>query len=216
MNMIRYIDAVYILLFSKQNYLDFMTTEEFQDSLRFKFRSWYPDKEIRQNKIRLIVCQRERFREILKSTGRAGIDELLEFLDQCGFYYRPSSAVSHHNYPGGLLEHSLGVYGKMQQSSIQDSYDESIKIVGLLHDVYKCDMFYFAGWKIRKHSRVGRGSRSVRILKKFGIRLSPEEYRAIRFHMRGIDMHTDALAAGLVKADRHDSAEACARLGKND
>lgn len=193
-----------------------MTTKEFQDSLRFKFRSWYPDKEIRQNKIRRIVCQRERFREILKSTGRAGIDELLEFLDQCGFYYRPSSAVSHHNYPGGLLEHSLGVYGKMQQSSLHDSYDESIKIVGLLHDVCKCDMFYFAGWRIRKHPRIGHGSRSVRIVKKFGIRLSPEEYRAIRYHMRDIDRHTEALAAALVKADRKDSAEAWARFRKND
>ena len=84
-------------------------------------------------------------------------------------------------------------------------------------------MFYFVGRSIHKHKRDGHGRRSVRILKRYGVTLSPEEYRAIRYHMGSsrnaerlkdpgfAKAVTEPLRKAVSEADHHDAAEACAR-----
>ncbi|MBR2146884.1 MAG: hypothetical protein IJ925_05585, partial [Muribaculaceae bacterium] len=49
------------------------------------------------------------FVELLKSTGREGIDDLLEMLDEgkMHFFTAPASVNHHLNSDGGLLVHSL-------------------------------------------------------------------------------------------------------------
>ena len=53
---------------------------------------------------------KEEFIELLKSTNREGIENLLNFLEKSDFYKAPASTRFHGNYEGGLLEHSLKVY----------------------------------------------------------------------------------------------------------
>lgn len=53
---------------------------------------------------------KERFIELLRSTKREGIEELIAWLETTDFYIAPASTRFHGNYEGGLLEHSLNVY----------------------------------------------------------------------------------------------------------
>jgi hypothetical protein len=111
----------------------------------------------------------------------------------------------------------------MSEENIKGISEDSIKIVGLFHDLCKCDMFFFVGRSIHKYKRDGHGRRSVRILKRYGVTLSPEEYRAIRYHMGSsrnterlkdpgfAKAVTEPLRKAVSKADHEDAAEACAR-----
>ena len=54
---------------------------------------------------------KEEFIELLKSTNREGMENLLNFLEKSDFYKAPASTRSHGNYEGGLLEHSLKYMG---------------------------------------------------------------------------------------------------------
>ena len=200
-----------------------MTKAEFESRVRYKLRGWYSKEEYETMAVERISKLRDEFHSILADVGRPGIPSLLDFLDECGFYYRPSSDKRHHNYPGGLAEHCMGVYKKMLSYGLSDVSDESIKLVGLFHDLCKCDMFYFVGRRIHSHRRNGHGSRSVRLLRRYGVSLSPEEYRAIRYHM-GSSHNTkrlenpeyakavkETLRKAVSQADHEDAAEACAR-----
>jgi len=51
-----------------------------------------------------------RFIEILKATGRPGVDRVLSGLEELGFFTAPASTRFHGSEPGGLLRHSLNVY----------------------------------------------------------------------------------------------------------
>ena len=53
---------------------------------------------------------RERFCELLKATGRTGVDKVLAGLEELGFFAAPASTRFHGSEPGGLLKHSLNVY----------------------------------------------------------------------------------------------------------
>ena len=160
-----------------------MTQEEFKSNVRIGLNGWYGTVQTEDAAVERIWKNREEFRALLEPVKRDGIPELLDYLDECGFYYRPSSDTRHHNYPGGLAEHCLGVYKKMALSPIVKDKPESVKIVGLFHDLCKCDQFYFQGRRIRSHRVDGHGSRSVRLLRKFGVQLDEYEFRAIRYHM---------------------------------
>ena len=200
-----------------------MNRAEFEARVRYKLRGWYSRKEYEDMAVERISKLRDEFHSLLADGNRPGMANLLDYLDECGFYYRPSSDTRHHNYPGGLAEHCLGVYRKMSVENIKGTSEDSIKIVGLFHDLCKCDMFYFVGRSIHKHKRDGHGRRSVRILKRYGVTLSPEEYRAIRYHMGSsrnaerlkdpgfAKAVTEPLRKAVSEADHHDAAEACAR-----
>ena len=56
------------------------------------------------------MSNKERFIELLRSTGRAGVDNVISNLNDLGFFEAPASTVFHLNTPGGLLQHSLNVY----------------------------------------------------------------------------------------------------------
>jgi hypothetical protein len=201
-----------------------MNRAEFEARVRYKLRGWYSRKEYEDMAVERISKLRDEFHSLLADVNRPGMANLLDYLDECGFYYRPSSDTRHHNYPGGLAEHCLGVYRKMSVENIKGTSEDSIKIVGLFHDLCKCDMFYFVGRSIHKHKRDGHGRRSVRILKRYGVTLSPEEYRAIRYHMGSsrnaerlkdpgfAKAVTEPLRKAVSEADHDDAAEACARV----
>lgn len=84
---------------------------------------------------------KDRIEALLRSTGRAGIEELLETMEAIGFYTAPCSSKYHLAVPGGLAEHSLNVYEvmkKLVEGLEIDIEEESVIIVSLLHDLGKC------------------------------------------------------------------------------
>lgn len=85
----------------------------FADRVRRKIAGWYDNEEHEKMAIDRIVRQREQIISLLEKVRLCDTSRLLEYLDKSGYYYRPSSANRHHNFPGGLAEHSLGVYNIM-------------------------------------------------------------------------------------------------------
>lgn len=83
--------------------------------------------------------------DFLRSTKRPYIDDLIEHMEEIGFFDAPASGGNHLHCPGGLAEHSLNVchYALQLAESFlaNESYEamyESIIIASLLHDLGKC------------------------------------------------------------------------------
>lgn len=143
---------------------------------------------------------KQKIKELLESTNREGIDNVIEFLEKTDFYKAPASTRYHGAYEGGLAEHSFKVYEildkKIKQSDIEVPED-TIKIASLLHDVCKIN-FYKTDYRNAKNSMgewekvpyytiedtipYGHGEKSVMMLSEY-IKLTNEEKYAIRWHM---------------------------------
>lgn len=78
--------------------------------------------------------------KLLKSVKREGIDELIDAMEQGGFFTAPCSSDKHLCCPGGLAEHSLNVYSAMvdiDAGLAVDLPEDSIVICAILHDLGK-------------------------------------------------------------------------------
>ena len=95
---------------------------------------------------------KEKIEELLRSTKRDGIEDLIAYLDAIGFYDAPASTQFHGAYQGALAEHSLNVYkaamelfdGWVQfrdEIKCDENLPLSIILCALLHDVGKCGQF---------------------------------------------------------------------------
>lgn len=149
----------------------------------------------------------------LTGTAREGITSVIEFLKNTDFYIAPSSVAYHSNYDGGLLDHVLMVYTMamryrevlvaMKPELAAKLPEESIVISALLHDICKT-CFYkkvlkwkknmetnawetYEGYEIEDSFPIGHGEKSVIMLQNFGLKLTPDEMIAIRFHMGAWD-----------------------------
>lgn len=136
---------------------------------------------------------------LLRSTRRKGIENVIHYLEENGFFIVPSSLYRHHNWRGGLAEHSLGVY---RIASIKSAClpQASIIIAGLLHDICKASKLYYDedGNIHEHHTHIkGHGYRSVKLLELCGLELTDDERRAIRWHMGGHHAHGDEERADL-------------------
>lgn len=88
------------------------------------------------------------------STGRdsKGFDELIEALDQGGFFTAPCSTQYHLCKEGGLLEHSLNVEEIAIKLAIRLDYEPigSVSVAALLHDIGKMGQYgkanYIPNW----------------------------------------------------------------------
>lgn len=92
---------------------------------------------------------KEHFISLLKMVNREGIDELIDCLEQGGFFESPCSGGNHLAKLGGLVEHSINVhdiaielaetllYGELAEEYPQ----ESVILCALLHDVGKMGQF---------------------------------------------------------------------------
>ena len=89
----------------------------------------------------------ELFEELLRSTGREGIEQTITSLRESDFYTAPASTKYHNNSLGGLLMHSLLVYAvaveiyegikHVSPISLDNTKEESLILSALLHDVCK-------------------------------------------------------------------------------
>ena len=123
--------------------------------------------------------------ELLRSTGRKGVDAVLDYLDGVGFYTAPSSIDRHHNWRGGLAQHSLETC-RLALAGRGGASRESVIIAALLHDICKASRLYY-GADGRIHHRStrikGHSYRSVALLAREGLELTGDEWLAIRWHM---------------------------------
>ncbi|MCQ2253002.1 MAG: HD family phosphohydrolase [Bacteroidales bacterium] len=158
---------------------------------------------------------KKEFINLLKSTERDGVDDLLEELEDLGFFDAPASSRFHLNYDGGLVEHSLNVchvaLGLRDQmigfNKEMEEYlpKDSVIIASLLHDVCKADI-YKKVTKRRKDKRtgnvtvsegfkldytnfpMGHGEKSAIVCMRAGLAMTDYELLAIRWHMSAWDL----------------------------
>lgn len=153
---------------------------------------------------------KEEFLELLRSTGRDGLDDVIEYLEEAGFFTAPASAGHHLNVEGGLVVHSLNtckaalaIWESMK--ALEPSLETEVKrdhviIASLLHDVCKSDIYKRSvkkrknaiglwvdseGYKVSyKNFPMGHGEKSlIMLLNNTGIYLYDDEMLAIRWHM---------------------------------
>ena len=132
---------------------------------------------------------KDRIIEILRETGRPGMDAVINYLETSNYFER--GCYSHHKDKGGLALHSLEVYEHML-SHAGGYLSDTIAVVGLFHDL---------GKTARRDGR-GHGRRSVMILDRLGFVLTDDERTAIgRHHDRTLDSFTCPLRRKLIAAD---------------
>lgn len=163
----------------KEEIIYVVRSAEFGQKVRRKIDEWYSKEEYYTNAVNRIVRQREEIIALLKSVREVDTRKLISYLDKSGFFYRPSSPNKHHNFPGGLAEHSLGVFriveewNNMTPDERRDSelyhfnlsdktvscdiftekmfYDDMV-IAALCHDLCKAEHYYFEGRIIKGHN----------------------------------------------------------------
>jgi 23S rRNA maturation-related 3'-5' exoribonuclease YhaM len=81
----------------------------------------------------------------LKKTGRVGVDDLIDFMDEIGFFVAPASGGNHSSGEGGLAEHSVNVLHMMEKFGVAayggekfNEIKDSVVIASILHDLGKC------------------------------------------------------------------------------
>lgn len=101
----------------------------------------------------------ETYEELLRKTGREGIESLIDYIRKSDFYTAPASTRFHSCHEGGLLEHSLNVFNCLREKLDQPVWkdtgliegidDAGIILVALLHDLCKTN-FYTVEMKNKK------------------------------------------------------------------
>ena len=163
-----------------------------------------------------IETHKAEFIELLKSTGREGIDDLIDMLDEGKMHFFPAPAsVNHHlNSDGGLLIHSLNTCKaglRLRDLIIEMKPElepmlkrESVIIATLLHDICKADI-YVPAIKKRKgedgiwrevdsydvsyrNFPMGHGEKSAMLALMSGLEIYDDELLAIRWHMAAWDL----------------------------
>lgn len=160
----------------------------------------------------------QEFEALLRSTGREGIEYVIEDLEKDGFFEAPASSDHHLNIQGGLCQHSLNVckaglmiwegLKTLDPSGVNNVKRKSVIIATLLHDVCKTNIYKrtvkkrknkLGQWEDSEGYRVsykdfpmGHGEKSVIMLLCSGLELLDDEMLAIRWHMGawGINMNS--------------------------
>ncbi|MCI8291333.1 MAG: hydrolase [Clostridia bacterium] len=145
---------------------------------------------------------KEEFINLLRSTNREGIEDIIQFLDRTDFFKAPASTRFHGNFEGGLAEHSMKVY-EILKNNVKNAIvdlkvsDDTLIIVSLLHDICKAN-YYKVDYRNAKNERgewekvpyytvddtipYGHGEKSVMMISEY-MKLTVEEKYAIRWHM---------------------------------
>lgn len=92
---------------------------------------------------------KDRIIRILTDTGRSGMDQLIDYMDEGGYFEAPCSGAHHLAKPEGLAEHSLNVYETMISMDVGLGAElnyHSIAICALLHDLGKMGQYGKPGY----------------------------------------------------------------------
>ena len=122
---------------------------------------------------------------LLRSTNREGIENVINFLENSDFF--TARCHSHHKYTGGMADHALETLN-IARMTARGIPEDSLIICCLLHDL--CDIY--GHWRYKGH-----GQRSADLAAKHcGLKLSKDEWNAIRYHMRIGPKRPDNTALG--------------------
>lgn len=158
------------------------------------------------------------FVELLRSCKRDGIDDVINDLEEWGFFEAPASAGHHLNVKGGLVMHSLNTckaalkvwegMKELEPTLEKETPRESVILASLLHDVCKTDIYKPTmkrkknamgvwedgpGYNVSyKNFPMGHGEKSVILLLCSGLEMTDAEMLAIRWHMGawGLNMNS--------------------------
>lgn len=138
---------------------------------------------------------------LLRSVKRDGMEKLILWLEATDFFTAPASIRDHNSYPGGLLDHCLGVYNKIAFFCTQFQFiskpdisrgkkplpvtSENIIIASFLHDVNKISKYASkdgGGYKLSKSSLTSHAKLSIQRVSEF-IKLDDIEKLMIQYHM---------------------------------
>lgn len=146
-----------------------------------------------------------------KYIKREGAQDLLNWIQGTDFFTAPASSQYHLAEEGGLCQHSLNVFwrlNKLLKIEYGDNYAdlfngmESIAIASLLHDLCKADNYIVemrntkdknGNWiqvpyyKKSEKFYFGHGAKSVYIIQNF-MQLDLDEASAVRYHMGGMEV----------------------------
>ena len=144
----------------------------------------------------------EEFYKAYASIERQGASEFLKWLERTDFFTAPASTRFHGNCQGGLVEHSVNVFERLNKMVNQIYSTETIAICSLLHDVCKANFYTIETrnvkdkktqqwssvpyYTVKDQFPYGHGEKSVYLISKY-IALTDEEAIAIRHHMGGFD-----------------------------
>ena len=170
-----------------------------------------------------LEANKREFINLLRSTGREGVDDLIEYLDEGRnhFFTAPASVNHHLNHDGGLLQHSLYVCQaalKLRESVLADKPElgpylnrDSVIIASLLHDISKADIYVPVRRKRKNASGLlvevdtydvtyenfpmGHGEKSAIMALWGGLDITQEELLAIRWHMTAWDLPFQSVEA---------------------
>lgn len=133
-----------------------------------------------------------------------GNNKLMDYLEE-NFFTAPASTKYHGAYEGGLYDHSKQVFLRLkdltENNNLEWQRDESPFIIGMFHDLCKCDQYIkkdgtqtkindnliytTEGYHYEYNSNTllkGHGPKSIMLLSQF-INLTEEEMLCIRYHM---------------------------------
>jgi hypothetical protein len=169
-----------------------------------------------------------KYTDLLKSTNRIGIDNLIRYMTKdTDFFTAPASSSKHGSYEGGLVEHSLEVYDyllKINRAFDVNCNADTVIIISLLHDLCKANFYKTStrnvqdynvqtcnskGWSIVPYYSVddkfplGHGEKSVILAQRY-IALTDDEMMAIRWHMGGFDDAARAYSGGFALTNAMD------------
>ena len=142
------------------------------------------------------------YSDLLLSTKRPGIKQLVEWLNNSDFKIAPASTRYHNCCEGGLLQHSINVYNELLRQKdliklLNIPWDTLI-ITALLHDICKVNYYKMDVRNVKKNGTwvqepyytvddlypIGHGEKSIIIAQEF-IKLTDVEVAMIRNHMGG-------------------------------
>lgn len=144
---------------------------------------------------------------------RKGIKDLMKYLATTDFYQAPCSRRHHLDVEGGLITHSLNVYGALEHVALNHDLivdEESRALVSLFHDLCKMNFYVRSTrnvkddrtgqwvkkivWEIKDQYPMGHGEKSLVILQGF-MALTEAEALAVRWHMGPWDLGNNYLAS---------------------
>lgn len=136
---------------------------------------------------------------LLKDTKRDGIENLITYMEESGFFTAPCSTQHHLCVEGGLAEHSYNVFQAMDNFVIaffKSKHHEmlnSIVLCSLLHDIGKMGQFgkpYYTENYLSKCDKEGNPIRSTAkpYITNVDLFNVPHEVRSIAIISRYIDL----------------------------
>jgi hypothetical protein len=136
-----------------------------------------------------IIDTKEEVIELLKSTKREGINDLITWMERHEFFTSPASAKYHGNYNQGLMIHSIKIYYLFKELCNEFGLiidEDTIIICSLGHDLCKAGFYKFNYdvMEIVKNDNHpdGHAKLSISILERH-IKLNDIEKSIILYHM---------------------------------